>query len=121
MIIPQKWNLPTIWRGRDWDYTFLFRQGDADSDPLDLTGWTARMELRDGKSVMPGDAPLIQEATVEIAAPTTGRIYCSLTDTQTAAIVQDTAYYDVLLTDTEDWDHHPVYGKVKIKGTQTLK
>ncbi len=121
MIIGERHNLPAIWRGRDWDYTFLFRQGDEDSEPLDLTGWTAKMELRDGKSEMPGDAPLIIAVTIAIPIPTDGRVICTLTDTQTAVITQDLAYYDLLLTDTTDYDHHPVYGKVRIRGTGTLK
>jgi hypothetical protein len=44
---PGLWN-PTLLQGADFDYTITWLVDDSESaDPVDLTGWTARMKVKD--------------------------------------------------------------------------
>jgi hypothetical protein len=42
----------TLKRGDTWNQSFTWRQGSETGDPVDLTGCTARMQVRDRSDVL---------------------------------------------------------------------
>jgi hypothetical protein len=101
----------TIYRDRDFSKTLYFKtQGEA----MDLTGYTGKAEIRIGQDT---DA-LIVAFHVDIT-PLIGSIVLSLTDTQTILLKDDTAYWDLVLTDPHGLRQSFVEGMVIVKGTVT--
>lgn len=108
----------TILKGNDVRLEISFKQ--ADGTPLDLTGYTVKSQIRDKASQ---DGNLIAEFTDAFfdSDPTTGTIVLTLSDTETAAIVQQSGYYDVLLVDAADDARTYLKGAVKFLPTVTVK
>lgn len=98
-----------IWRGVDFSETFWFQ--DADGDPLDLTGYTGRGQIRATRSE---SAALLATFSVAIDA-TEGTVTLSLTDVQTAAITPSVGEFDVLLTSADGFDSVNIWGRALIR------
>jgi hypothetical protein len=92
----------------------LITVADPDGDPLDLTGWTARMQIRteiDAETVM-------VELTTENGRISLGGAAGTITLTLTADITEDMddeGVYDLELIDTYDRVYRLLKGKVKVE------
>ncbi len=86
----------TIEKGTYWNRALSWT---ADSVPVDLTGWTAHMQVRPAyanqTSVVLAD---LTDGSGITLGGTAGTILLELTGTQTAALSFDTAVYDLYLT-----------------------
>lgn len=111
MFTPYKQNL-TIYQGSTFRHTFALT---ADDLPLDLTNWTARMQVRESVD----DATVILELTTENGGITLGgalgtlELYVSPDDTADLAITK--GVYDIELIDTNDDVGRVIEGKVTVK------
>ena len=101
----------TIYRDRDFTKTLYFKsQGEA----LDLTSYTGKAEIRGGK-----DAPGLIVAFQVAIDHLIGSVVLSLTDTQTILLTDDTAFWDLVLTDPHGKRQNFVEGQVNVLGTVT--
>jgi len=113
---PAQYNI-TIRKGNDFEQLFEFQQDDGTS--MNLTDWTVKSEIRQGKS---RSAALVIAFTVYIPTPSNGKVYLRLTDTQTGALTPSGGYYDILLTaPTTNFDETYVEGICSIIETITEK
>ena len=101
----------TIYRDRDFSQTFYLKaQGVA----MDLTGYSAKAEIRSGK-----DEDILIVGFQVTIIPAIGSIELSLTDTQTILLNDTTAFWDLVLTDTHNKRQNYIEGQVKVVGTVT--
>ena len=82
-------------------YAQLVRVRDGDGNPIDLTGWNVRMDIRETRSK---DAPLVLELTegndrIQITDAPNGEIIVQLTSVETANLAASRWPYDVELFD----------------------
>lgn len=105
-----------IRRGNDFERLFEFQHDDGTA--MVLTDWTVQSQVRQEKDI---NSSLIIDFTISIPDPTDGKVYLQLTDTQTAALVVDEGYYDILLTSDADFDETYVEGRCYIKNIVTEK
>lgn len=111
MIIPDTYPL-TIIRGRD------FYSPDFEFVGLNTTGYTITSEIRELESQ---DATLIETFHVTNTPGASSTISLYLSETETAAITQDSGFYDLLMTDGSGNDYTYLRGKVTIIGSVTEK
>lgn len=116
----------SVWRNDDYVEEWTFTDGTSEAnpgDPIDLTSWSAEMEVRlyAGAS---GD-PLIALATVttdiegiRFVDPTNGIVSIRIQDTTLSALAPagkrgapSTLYYDLVLTDPAGDRHNYARGK----------
>jgi len=84
-----------IYQGQNWGCTLIRK--DSNRDPVDLTGWTAQMQIRRRKG---GD--VLYDLTSDPAAgititAATGTVAIALTAAQTAAIKVGNLVYDFFM------------------------
>lgn len=88
----------SIDQGSDFDRTFTLKNGPAESrTPVDLTGYTARMQVRQD---IDDEDPLLELTTENggiVLGDAAGTIQLVLTATQTAGLDFDSAVYDLEL------------------------
>lgn len=100
----------TIYRDRDFSQTFYLKSlGVA----MDLTGYSAKAEIRSNKDEE--DLIVAFQVTVD---PLIGSIIIELTDTQTI-LLNDTGFWDLVLTDPHGKRENYIEGSVKVLGTVT--
>ena len=94
----------TLQARADWSVLLQFK--DSNSDPINLTGWTAKAQAWD-------KARNTKYADFGVAYTdrANGKITISLTDAQTATFPQF-LYYDVLLIDTSDVREYYLEGEI---------
>lgn len=84
-----------IVQGADFDDAIAYL--DEDDQPVDLTGWSARMQLR---SSQPDETVILELQTADstiLLGGTNGVIQFNLTGAQTAVLDFDRAVYDLFL------------------------
>jgi len=114
MRLPAQYDL-IIYSGNDFKETFEFQ--DDGGAAIDFSGWTVKSQIRAARRM---NADLIEEFTIN-TPDATGIIFLQLTDIQTKALAVGTYYYDILFTNTSDFDEIYVEGKVIVKPTVTEK
>ena len=85
---PAKYDIE-IFQGSYLKRTFLYKVSGV---PLDLTGYTARAQIRSSPSTT-----MIKQFTVTIPVPTSGQIVLELLATETAALTFVSAKWDLEL------------------------
>jgi len=112
-LIPDKktW---TIWRGGTFRKVLTLKVGDINSAPRPLTGYTARMRVRDA------DGVTLQTLTTENGGITLGGALGTITiyisDEATALITWSGAMYELFLI-TPSGDADPLlYGPLRVTG-----
>lgn len=126
-VIPGTQDL-AIYQGDDYFFSFRVRNPSPDGgatpgDPIDLTGSTAKAQIRSTAS----DASVLAEFTCiisetqDIGSPTRGVVTISLSNIQTTALaVPQTAYeWDVQLTDSGGHIQTYLRGKVTVQAEVT--
>lgn len=106
---PAEHNL-TIYRDRDFLKIFIVQ--DSSGTAINLTGYSARAQIRPVKD----SSELIASFTVVITAAE-GKIAISLTDVQTLALDESKAWWDLEVTDPSSLRQNYVEGAVAIKRT----
>lgn len=74
-------------------YAVVFEYTDAESNPIDLTGYTAKLQIRD----FPSSPTVVFESEPSITA-STGTITFSMNPTQTSALIKSKYVYALELT-----------------------
>lgn len=115
-MLPGQHNL-TLQQGATFRRCFLWK--DSADVPIDLSGWLARMHIREKVESTQILASLTTEnGRIELQpGGLTGRIVLSMGATVTAALKFESAVYDVEFYDPNDLDEVIPYlqGKVKLK------
>ncbi len=86
----------------------------AGGSPVDMTGWTARMQIRpevDSEIVI---AELTTENGGITIEPLEGKINLYLSDVETSAFSFESAVYDIELVDQSGDVHRDIEGKIKL-------
>lgn len=101
-------NFGTCVQGAHWTAN-LYLEND-NGDAKDLTGYTAKMEIRDkkGGQIYATLDTTTGEITITAA---TGKITLALSDTQTTAITREWCEYDLMLTNVSGVKDCLIYGK----------
>lgn len=102
------WSLPLTWK-------------NPDGTPVDLTGFSARMEIRAGQSDNPGalalaldSAPAAGSGAIALGGAA-GTITPALTPSQAESLAAGTDYcYDLKLTSGGGDVYRPIYGTVTV-------
>ena len=105
-MTPARHNL-TVYRYRDFCKDFTFLDGEKNLIPIDT--WSFKSQIRDTNCI---DGTLLAEFTID-RDNENSTITLSLSDTQTALIPEDDAYWD-LLVHINECDESLICGKVKI-------
>ena len=117
--------VPLIVEGSAGTWDFTIEQGvdfirivqycDADTNGVDITSWTIRMQLRKRKS---DSSTLLDISTTEgsitFTDATNGYFKIHITAATTAALDFSSAYYDLELVDTVSVVRRILQGKVKL-------
>lgn len=85
----------TIEQGAAFSQLILWK--DASGNPVDITNYTAKFQIRASKEDTTALISLTQASGLTLGGAA-GTIAISLTDTQTAALTFVKCYYDLLLT-----------------------
>lgn len=112
MAIPAKIDLE-IYQGSTFRKTFIWKTGDPTA-PVDLTGYTARMQIRER---ITDDSPVIELTTENsriILTPAEGKIELHLTDADTSTITIKKGVYDLELVSPGGDVRRLVEGTVKV-------
>ena len=75
------------------DYSIIVTANQSNGDPLNLTGYTVRSQVRNSYA-----SPTAYDFTASIFAATSGKIRLSMTAAQTSAIKPGRYLYDVEIT-----------------------
>lgn len=104
-----------IEQGATWTKTLAYKTKATQtvaSVPIDLTGWNARMKIKDKSSSATNILSLSMGSGLEIPVPTDGKIYITISSVQTAAFDFSKAVYYLEIFDGSD----PVVVRRLIKG-----
>lgn len=105
-----------IEQGATFDRTWQWREFDGESflDPIDLTGYTARMQIREKVK----DATVLLNASTEagtiILGGTDGMVQILLPDELTATLAVASGVYDLELESAGGYVYRFLEGKVKV-------
>ena len=103
----------TLRRKRTYSKTFEFT--DLNDNPLDLSGYVITSEMREGQNF--SDA-IICDIDLDLSDVANGNVTMQFDELQTAAIIQSTAFYDILF-EIGDFKETWVEGKIEIRGSVT--
>ena len=94
------------------DYEEFFNLKDGNNQPLNLDGYSARMQIR---PYLSSDIVLIDATTengiISINGPL-GRIKINLSETQTSNLIYTESVYDLLITSPSGFTNKVLQGKV---------
>lgn len=112
-LIPAKWKF-TIWRGATFRKRLTLLEGDVNSDPQDLTDYTAVLEVLD----TPGGDTLLTLDTndgILLGGPS-GTIEILIDAADTEALLWTQGHYDLLITAPNGGDTDAIlYGTFVVK------
>lgn len=81
-------------------FTFVIQYKDSNGDPIDLTGASAKMQVRDTKGGTKLAFTLTSPASGITIDPTNGKLTIRMTPTQTNKLFYPKSSYDIMLTDS---------------------
>jgi hypothetical protein len=112
-IQPARYNF-SIWRGATYRASFELLEGDEDSDPVNLVGYSALLEIRD----KPGQNVLYTLSTTNgrIALAAEGTIELTIPAADTAGFAWNTGVYDLILTTPGNVSDPYLFGAVSVNG-----
>ena len=103
-----------VYKGQTWEQSFTFLNDGETPTPIDLTGSTAKAEIR------PADnSPVLTASFVVSKEDASGIVYLALTSEQTASLPAGVQAWDLKIIDTNDVVNYWVKGKVVITGRVT--
>lgn len=110
--MPRRFDL-ACWKGQTWHRNLRFRYKST-GDPLDMTGWTAKVHIRPDQN----SETLSAEMIVVITAGS-GMISLTLTPDQTADLLPGTYWYDLQTIDGAGIVKYWLQGQFVVKGRVT--
>jgi len=99
---------------RDRDFTKVFVLKDSDGVVINLTGYSARAEIRPTK-----ESTTLTVAFTSTVTPAEGKVALELTDTQALAIAAGKYWWDLVLTNPVGKRESYVEGSCSVKPTVT--
>ena len=81
-------------------FTFVIEYTDSDNNPINLTGASAKMQVRDVKNNSNLAVTLTSPSGGITIDPTNGKLTVKMTPTQTSKLYYPKSEYDVMLTDS---------------------
>ena len=78
----------------------LFRSKDSNDDPINLTGASAKLQVRDTKGGSKLAFTLTSPSGGITIDPTLGKLTCKMTPTQTNKLFYPKSSYDLMVTDS---------------------
>lgn len=112
-VRPERYNF-SVWKGTTFRKQLVFHEGDEDSPPRDLTGYTASMPIREQRLGGTLLATLNTENGGIVLGGEDGTIDLYMSDEQTQAATWELGSYSLLLTFSGDTDSL-IYGNFSIK------
>lgn len=103
----------TIEKGATFRITFTWR--DSDGDLVDLTGYTARMQIRRSISYATADVSCTTENSKIALGDALGTVQITIPASETEDLAFTTGVYDLELIDADDFITRLVEGSVAIK------
>lgn len=100
-------------QGTTFKHTFYWRDADGVT-PIDLTGYTARMQIRSSYDATSFLLELTTENGRISITPSTGRIDLTVTAADTASVTWDRGVYDLELIDGFEEVTRLVQGRVNV-------
>lgn len=104
----------TIVQGADFYWPITYQ--DSSGNPINLTGYTARMQVR--QTINSNNPPIIDVSTSNgyiTIIPATGSINISIPNSTTSGLTAPIkAYYDVFITSPSGFKSRIIYGSVCI-------
>ena len=101
----------TCYKGQTYNQNFYFKH---DKQPIDLTGCTARAQIRPA----PNHETLTAEFTVSVSGEE-GKVSLALSDTVTAAIIPGVYAWDLKMTEADGTVRYRIAGKFIVSGRVT--
>lgn len=86
----------TIDQGATWSVTVTYK--DSTGAPINLTGYTAALQVRQQYSSVDADLTLTSPSNGIVITPLTGVVVVTMTAAQTAALAEGYYVYDLELT-----------------------
>lgn len=103
----------TINQGASWDLTLTWKTGDP-STLVNLTGYTARMQIRKKHSAYEIAATLTTQNGKIVLGGALGTIALALTATETSALIAGKYVYDLELVSSSGYVTRLVEGSVRV-------
>ena len=103
-------------------FSLKFNYQDSSKVPINLAGYTARLQVRlEHDSVTPSLELTTENGGITLNSPSTGDIVLYLSNTSTSAITFTTGVYDLELshTTTEEVVDNILYGNVNVRRNVT--
>jgi hypothetical protein len=113
MPVPGTHNISIV-RGEDFSLSFTVT---IEGVILDLTGATAYAQIRE---IEARSGNLLADFTTAISNDPDNVVTITLTDSETAGIPEDQAWYDVVIRDDGGNDTYYLKGRVTIEGSVTV-
>ena len=115
-INPVKYTL-TCWQGKTFEKIFYFK--DAQDNIIDLSGYTARMQIRPSVNSDIVTIELTTENNRIIINGDDGSVTLYIADEDSANIVAATYKYDLEIVSASGRVYCPIYGSFKVKAEVT--
>tara|TARA_R110000868_G_scaffold215932_1_gene466071 strand:- start:1030 stop:1386 length:357 start_codon:yes stop_codon:yes gene_type:complete len=107
----------TIDQGSDWSVTITYT--DSAGDAINLTSYTAAMQLRQNYNSEEADLTLSTTAGSIVITGATGTVVVSITAAQTGSLSSDFYVYDLELTSPEDVVTRLIQGQLTVAAEVT--
>jgi hypothetical protein len=114
--VPGRYDFAIV-TGTDFSRNLLWRT--IEGGPIDLTNWSARMQIRAASDPAPLYADLSSTGTGIVLGGAAGTIVISISAADTAAFPAGVAKYDLFMTDPASATSCLVFGNVTIRAGVT--
>jgi hypothetical protein len=101
-----------IKKNATWDWYFIVKDDDT-LEVVDITGYTATLQAREERGTGSAVIDLSVGSGITITGAS-GKVAIEMTPVQTAALTFESAWYDLLLTDTASKVDRVLEGKLKL-------
>ncbi len=117
MINPGQFNFSILSGGT---FGFQINWTDSAGTPIDLTGYSAKMQVRSSvNSVNPLMTLSTSNGQIIIPTPSNGQIFLSVSSTETAELPAGNYVYDLQMTNGSGGKDYLIQGKVVIEKMNT--
>lgn len=104
----------TIDQGADWYINFTYYTDDTQTTPVNLTGYTAALQLRSEPSDLTSALSLSSPSSGIVITGASGLISVHATAAQTSAIITGYYYYDLEITSSTNIVTRLIQGQIQV-------
>jgi len=101
-------------------FTFVIEYKDSNDDPINLTGASAKLQVRDTKGGSKLAFTLTSPSGGITIDPTLGKLTCKMTPTQTNKLFYPKSSYDLMITDANSNKTKLVEGFLTLSRSVTI-